>query len=152
MSVRRGHAGPGLETPGAQLEGSWIYEYAVIPHAGDWKEAYQQAYAFQTPLRGVETGLHEGENPNEGSFISHSPSEFVISAVKGSEDGKGWLVRGFNISDKPIQLELKPLRKYSHAVLVNLAEEDIQQLDYSGDGSISIPAAGHQILTILFKD
>ncbi len=48
MPVRLGHAGPGLETPGGQVPGKWSYDYAILPHQGDWREAYPQAYAFET--------------------------------------------------------------------------------------------------------
>jgi alpha-mannosidase len=152
MPIREGHAGPGLETPGGQVLGKWQYEYAIIPHQGGWEDAYQQAYAFETPLRSIETGLHEGEIQTQGSFISYTPSEFMISAVKDSEDGKGWLVRGYNISSETIQLNLKPLRKFTHAAQVNLAEEKITQLNIKDDGSVMLPVTGHQVVSILFSD
>jgi len=151
LYVRQGHAGPAYETPGGQVPGKWTYEYAIIPHHGDWREAYQQAYAFETPLKTSETGLHEGEIPCQGSFISHSPAEFVISAVKETENGKGWIVRGYNISPELIQLNLKPLRQFTNASLVNLAEEEISALHIGDDGSIMISVSGHEIVSIMFS-
>jgi alpha-mannosidase len=152
MAVRQGHAGPAFATPGGQVPGKWNYEYAIIPHRSDWKEAYQQAYAFETSLRAIETELHGGEIEASGSFVSHSPAEFVISAVKESEDGNGWLVRGYNISSKTIQLNLKPLRHFLQARQINLAEEEIDNLKINEDGSVTLPVTGHQIVSILFSD
>jgi alpha-mannosidase len=152
MAVRKGHAGPATETPGAQIPGRWAFEYAIIPHEGDWEEAYQQAYAYQAPLRGVETGLHAGQIQNQGSFVSHSPTEFVISAVKETEDGQGWLVRGYNITPEPIVLELKPLRRFTSVAQANLAEDVIQPLEFGENGSVSLPVTGHQIVSIRFED
>ena len=57
MPVRQGHAGPAFETPGGQVLGKWAYDYSIIPHKGDWHEAYQHAYAFETPLRAI-TAAH----------------------------------------------------------------------------------------------
>ena len=152
MPNREGHAGPGLETPGGQVLGKWQYDYAIIPHRGTWEDAYQQAYAFETPLQSVETGLHEGKIQTQGSFITHTPAEFVISAVKEAEDGKGWLVRGYNISSETISLNLKPLRKFAHVAQVNLAEEKITERNTKEDGSVTFPVTGHQVVSILFSD
>jgi len=151
-SVRQGHAGPAFETPGGQVPGKWTYDYAIIPHHGNWREAYQQAYAFETSLRVIETGLHEGEIPVQGAFISHSPAEFIISAIKETENGKGWIVRGYNISPETIQLNLRPMRQFTNATQVNLAEEEITALSAGEDGSIMISVSGHEVVSIMFSD
>jgi alpha-mannosidase len=150
MSVRQGHAGPALETPGAQVPGKGVYEYAIIPHKGAWQQAYQHAYAFETSLQAIQTDLHHGEISDHGSFIAHAPMEFVISSVKESEDGKGWLVRGYNISSETIQVNLKPLRKFSHARQINLAEEEIHALVMDDDGSVDLSVLGYQIVSVKF--
>ena len=152
MSTRQGHAGPGFETPGGQVLGKWTFDYAIIPHTGDWQQAYQQAYAFETSLRAIEAPLQEGELPSSGSFIAHSPSAFVISTVKEAEDGSGWLVRGYNITSDAIQLNLKPLRKFKKATQVNLAEKPLSALKIGEDGSVTVPVTGHQLVSILFAD
>jgi alpha-mannosidase len=152
MPVRQGHAGPAMATPGAQMPGKWRFEYAILPHQGGWEEACQQAYAYETGLRAVSAGLHTGKLENTGSFIAHTPAEFMISAVKESEDKNGWVVRGFNRSSEPIELTLKPLRPFSGAMLVNLAEERISDLTPAADGSIRLPVRGHQIVSIRFED
>ncbi|MCJ7585183.1 MAG: hypothetical protein MUO30_10500, partial [Anaerolineales bacterium] len=91
---RRGHAGPMASTPGAQMIGRWTFHYSIIPHAvgrdsippsssrQDGILPYDQAYAFETPLRAVSTGLHDGQLPTSGSFVSVEPHQFVISAIK----------------------------------------------------------------------
>ncbi len=73
FSTRKGHAGPFLETPGAQMPGKWAFDYSIIPHSGNWQSAFWQAYAFETPLRAVTTGLHAGGLPPAGSFVETSP-------------------------------------------------------------------------------
>jgi len=152
LPVRQGHAGPAIETPGGQVMGKWAYDYAIIPHKGDWREAYQHAYAFETPLRAITAAQHPGELAAEGSFISHTPAQFVISAVKEAENGKGWLVRGYNISPESIQLNLKPMRRFGHAKHVNLAEEEISPLAMDGNGTVEIPVTGYEIVSVLFTD
>ncbi len=152
MTARQGHAGPGFETPDGQVQGKSVFDYSIIPHAGDWRESYEQAHAFQTELHAVETGIHPGEIPAQGSFISSSPASFIISAVKVAENGKGWLVRGYNISPEPTQVSLKPFRHFARAAQVNLAEETIKDLVSTNDGSVTLPVREHEIVTVLFYE
>ncbi|MBU4224615.1 MAG: hypothetical protein KKC71_02195 [Chloroflexi bacterium] len=167
---RKGHAGPFMPTPGAQMIGKWTFEYSIIPHAvgrdaipptcsrQDRILPYQQAYAFETPMRAVSTGLHDGHLPVSGSFVSVEPREFVISAIKESDAGKGWIVRRYNVTDKEITITLTPWRKFKHIELVNLAEERLATLKPDADrvgaahGSVSLTAGKHEILTVLFRE
>ena len=110
MPERQGHAGPGFETPGAQVPGKWEFNYSIIPHKGDWREVLPAGICFSNKLTGNRNGYPPRRNLCAREFYSSSPTEFVISAVKAAENGKGWLVRGFNISSEryPGQLETLP--------------------------------------------
>jgi alpha-mannosidase len=134
------------------VPGKWCFRYAILPHQGDWRESYQQAFAFQTGLRAVETGLHAGEIPAQGAFLSSSPGAFEISAVKAAENGDGWLVRGYNIASETIKMQLKPLRRFTQAALVNLAEQTISSLSPVDDGSTALSVTGHQVTSVRLSD
>jgi mannosylglycerate hydrolase len=98
----------------------------------------------------IETGIHNGIIPTQGTFISHTPAEFVISAVKEAENGKGWIVRGYNITAEKIRLNLKPLGRFTQAMRVNLAEEEISSVHLGEGGNIEVIVSGHEIVSILF--
>jgi alpha-mannosidase len=151
FSTRKGHAGPFLETPAAQMPGKWSFDYSIIPHSGDWQSAFWQAYTFETPLRAVITDLHVGDLPPAGSFVETTPETFVVSAVKSSEDGRGWLVRGYNITGKTINVTLKPWKPFTKVELVNLAEEKQAALQPDETGCVTIPVRGHAIVSVLFQ-
>jgi mannosylglycerate hydrolase len=151
FSTRRGHAGPFMETPAAQMPGTWTFEYSIIPHAGDWQAAFQQAYAFETPLRAATTALHAGDLPPNGSFVETTPETFVVSAVKAAEDGGGWLVRGYNITGEAITVTLKPWKPFTKVVLVNLAEEKQSTLKLDDTGRVTLKVGGHEIVSVLFN-
>ncbi|MCL4529589.1 MAG: glycosyl hydrolase-related protein, partial [Chloroflexi bacterium] len=150
--ARNGYAGPFLETPAAQMQGTWTFDYSIIPHAEDWKNAFELAYQFEVPMRGVSTGLHKGLLPATGSFVEVSSSTFVVSAIKASEDGNGWIVRGVNLSDEPTQVDIKPWRKFKKVERVNLAEQKIRSLKSTPDGQVNLTARGHEIITMMFSD
>lgn len=134
------------------MPGRWTFEYSIIPHAGAADDVIPLAYAFQSALRAVASGLHAGALPSAASFVGVEPVDFCISAVKEAEDGRGWLVRGYNLTGARIQAELKTWRKFRHVELVNLAEEKQSDLAVSTDGSVPFPVKGHEIITVLFRD
>ncbi|MBN2083750.1 MAG: hypothetical protein JW748_00900 [Anaerolineales bacterium] len=148
--ARTGHAGPMLPLPGAQMQGRWEFEYAIIPHAGDWRAAVREARAFETPPRAVETGAHAGALPGCGSIIGVTPVEFEISAIKISEDGRGLVVRGWNSTDRPLKVTLRPGRKIRRAELVNLAEIKQGALPPGHNGEVTFEAGPHEIVSVLF--
>ena len=152
FSTRKGHAGPFVETPGAQMPGTWTFEYSIIPHAGDWHKAYTQAYAFETSMRLACTGLHPGILPHSGSFLKVEPAEFVVTAVKQNTAGDGWLVRGYNITGETINVSLKPWKSFKKISRINLAEEKQAALKPDQEGSITILVHGHEILSVLFQN
>jgi len=152
FSTRKGHAGPFLETPGAQMPGIWVFDYSIIPHAGGWQNTFAQAYAFETPMRLACTGLHSGPLPVSGSFVKVEPATFVVSAVKQSESGGGWLVRGYNITGEPIRVTLKPWKLFNKVEQVNLAEEKQATLKPDKDGRVILPVRGHEIVSVLFQN
>ena len=55
LSTRRGHAGPMEYTPEAQCLGNQEFDYALVPHSGDWEAGealvLREAQAFNTPVR-----------------------------------------------------------------------------------------------------
>ncbi len=74
----------------------------------------------------------------------------MVSAVKQSEDGQGWLVRGYNITGQAINVTLKPWKPFKKVALVNLAEEIQAALKPDPAGYVTIPVRGHAIVTVLF--
>jgi mannosylglycerate hydrolase len=149
LTTRNGHAGPGEYTPGAQLPGKHVFDYAILPQAGGVLP-FEQAYAFQAPLRSVNTPLHAGSLPAISSLVQVSPREFVLSAIKATEDGKGWIVRGYNLTDHPLEVELTPWRPFARAEVANLAEETQDVLIPTADGSVHLPVGRHAIVTVKF--
>jgi mannosylglycerate hydrolase len=150
--ARKGHAGPFLATPAAQMQGAWTFDYSIIPHSGNWKEAFQLAYAFETPLRGVSAALHDGALPASGSFVEITPSTFVVSAIKESEDRSGWIVRGINLTDEKINASIRPWRQFKKVERVNLAEQKIESLKPAPEGTVTVEARGKEIVTVMFSD
>jgi mannosylglycerate hydrolase len=152
FSTRQGHAGPFMATPGAQMIGTWDFDYAIIPHSGNWEKAFTQAYGFETPLRAFGTSVHTSTLPASSSLLLVGPGSFVVSAIKETEDGRGWLVRGYNITSDHIQVTVKPWKRFKRVERVNLSEEKLAAIQTASDGSVTFPAHGHEIVTVVFSE
>ncbi|MCH7616591.1 MAG: hypothetical protein IIB18_01805 [Chloroflexi bacterium] len=131
LSMRRGHAGPGFETPGAQMSGRWTFEYSLIPHAGGWPEAFTEAHAFARPLRSLRTSRGGGRLPREGSLLTVDTSELVVSTVKLAEDDDGVVARAYNIADEPIVAGVVLNEAHASVSAVDLNEENAAETEAS---------------------
>jgi alpha-mannosidase len=151
LSTRKGHAGPMLPTPQAQMLGEYKFEYSVIPHIKDWQQAYQQAYEFNVGMRGLSIDIHKGCLPFALTFIEIDPDDFILSAVKTTEDDSGWLIRGYNPKDDSFMVRLKPYRHFTSASRVNLAEQELSPLYLNADGSVEFSVNPYEITTIKFS-
>ncbi len=148
LATRSNHAGPALETPGAQEIGAHQFEYALIPAQGDWRSAFVDAHAFAAPLRAVATSSHAGALARAASFIETTPREFVISAIKPAEDGAGLIVRGYNIGDQPIEVTLRFWRAFARAARVDLNEKEITPVALRDGREVSLSVRGKEIVTL----
>lgn len=76
----------------------------------------------------------------------------MVSAIKAAEAGGGWLVRGVNLSDKEIEVRIRPWRPFRQAWRASLAEENQSPLAMAQDGSISFTAREHEIVTVRLNE
>ena len=153
ITTRKGHAGPmGIATPDAQMLGKYAFDYSIIPGDKNWQTSIHQAYAFNAPLKAINSPVHPGTLPSIFSFIENINRDFIITAIKLFEDNSCLIVRGFNILSSPIELSIKPWKLFNKAYLVGLDEKINKSLSISGQGKINLHVEGHKIVTIRFND
>jgi len=65
------------------------FDYALAPHAGDWRQAqlYRRGMEFNRPLLPVKAGKHPGRLPQRLSLWSVSAENVVVSAVRATPQG-----------------------------------------------------------------
>lgn len=151
LTTRSGDAGPRLATPGAQEIGKHVFEYALIPYAGDWQAARRQAHAFAAPMRAVATRQHTGALPRACSFVRVSPDEFIVTAIKPPEHGRGLVVRGYNIGDKPIEVQLALWRGFDQVARVDLDESLLAPLERREGNLVQLGVRPREIVTLRFE-
>jgi mannosylglycerate hydrolase len=148
LTNRKGLAGPPLETPDAQMPGQWNFDYALIPHTGDFRQAWDEAHAFDLPMRAAVTGVHTGLLRADRPLLTVSPTDFLITAIKEAENGRGMILRGYNPNSKAMRVSVTPWKKFNQAWRVRLDETHPRRLEIRQDGSIAFLARGHEIVTL----
>jgi 2-O-(6-phospho-alpha-D-mannosyl)-D-glycerate hydrolase len=173
LASRRVAAGPLVPTPGAQCLGEYRYEYAILPHAGDWRQVYPLAYNYVAPLLVARGDTHEGlqlremnitrddptkvkpipwprggPNPDALSSVRIEPPQFVLSAVRRTADGNGVVVRFYNVERQAATAQIAfhgPLRA---AYRLNMNEERQENLPVHNQRLIKLPTRGGEVVTV----
>ena len=67
-----------------------FFTYALLPHAGDWRNGtVREAYCLNQPA----LSFRGGKAGSEFSLASVGAPNVVLETVKQAEDGDGWIVR-----------------------------------------------------------
>jgi len=164
---------------GSQCLGKQRFRYAIFPHAGDWVQGqvWQAAERFNQAFQACQLGpTKHGTEPCEKSFLEIQPEGLHVSAIKRSEDGKGWIVRIFNPYDgQKIALRLNggfsgpaevqsPVerlkaeyalpkgmgRSWQKVRLVSLEEAPVEDVAMDKDGWVRLEIGRKKILTFEF--
>ncbi len=103
-ALRPNPAGPQIPVEGAQMQGRHRFDYAVVPHRGDWADAdlYGIADRVLVPLERAAGGGPSGDLPGVGSLLSVRGAE--VSACR--REASGLQVRVFNPRSVPVTVEV----------------------------------------------
>lgn len=107
LATRTGHAGPAIETPGAQVQGGHRFHYHLFFHPGDWEQAavWRAAESALVPLI-----------PGRGAALNGTPPSIelepdCIQMTACIPRPSGYELRVLNASDQPrvAVVRLQPL-------------------------------------------
>ena len=143
-------------TPGAQCQGPWRAEYAVVPHAGDWTAAMRTARDFATPLYGHQawSAGATGACARLGataSLLAIEGDGVVLSAFKGAEDGDELIVRLYNPTGRLRTATLRSAVPLSGACLTTLDERRLSPLAVEDGRAIAVDVGPKAIVTLALR-
>ena len=127
----------------AMMPGRWTFEYSIVPHAGGWHTAFQEAHAFNRPLRAIRTSRGKARLPQSASLLTTTSPDFVVSTIKLAEDDDSVIVRAYNISNGPIDAGVSV--NGVSATAVDLNEENASAVD-----ATRMALAPNQIIPLKF--
>src|SRR6202030_1258941 len=137
LTTRTGHAGPGLETPGAQVLGGHRLRYSLYFHEGDWERGgvWRMAESTLTPLVA-------GRGPTitgPGTRIELAPDSVQMTALVPRPDG--YDLRVLNASDAPQEASIDFEPAPVEVTAITLAGEPLGSLlDSDGVVRLALPA------------
>jgi alpha-mannosidase len=135
--------------------GNHSYRMALYPHEGNWRFAYKNGLAFNSPLvawcgKG-ETPASNITLPSSKSLVSVSPSNIIVSAIKQAEDGDGLFVRFYEAEGRYTKAIIRGFQAFSKVYLTDMLEYNIEELPVKADGSIELSVKPWEIVNIKMK-
>ncbi|MBQ7152877.1 MAG: hypothetical protein IJR83_02945 [Clostridia bacterium] len=134
------------------------YEYALYPHAGDWKQAgvLQAAYANKVPVKAIQGVYNDTPDapalPTEASFFSFEPQNgsIMVSAFKQAEDKDGLILRIWNASEETQKASVKTILPVASVESVRMDETDLGPVALKG-GKFAFELGPHKILSFRLR-
>ena len=144
-----GQAEPQQEAIDGQLLGSLEYSFGLMPLKKETNADLQRladSLATSVQFREDRTSL---ENAKDRSFFSlnSDKGDICYSTLKPAEDGKGFVVRIYNMGDKKQKAYLTFCKDIKAAFLTDLEENILSEIKADGN-SITLPMDKWKIATI----
>jgi alpha-mannosidase len=132
---------PRMPDPEADV-GRHEFAYALLPHAGGWREAgvVGEAACFNSPLRPTSASVPD-------SFASVDDPNLVLDTIKRAEDSDALVLRLYEAHGARGVARLRVAAPFSSARRANVLEDDGEELVVEG-GCVVLPYRPHQILTV----
>jgi mannosylglycerate hydrolase len=150
LTTRPTLAGPLVAAPGAQMLGQHAFDYALILHEGGWEQGWPEAHRFAVPMRARRVEDGSGALPAEGALLALEGPAFVVSALKPAEDGKGVVVRLYNVTSGPASGRVRLVEPFQSAEFVNMDEASLAEAPLE-DGWMRLEARPNQVLNLRFR-
>ncbi|MDO8585519.1 MAG: glycoside hydrolase family 38 C-terminal domain-containing protein [Armatimonadota bacterium] len=143
-----------LKSPQAEIRGKSEYDYAVYPHAGDWKtgKVIAEAESAMLPIKALEAlleirGEMNGDLPPELSLLSIENPAVVTSIVKKADSRNSLVLRLYNPDKAETQATVKMWRPIVEAHTLDLWEERKRKLETT-NGILRLKIPAKKILTV----
>jgi alpha-mannosidase len=132
---------PRMPDPDAD-RGRHEFAYALVPHAGGWREAgiVGEAACFNAPLRPTSAPVPE-------SFASVDDANLVLDTIKRAEDSDSLVLRLYEAHGARGVARVRVAEAFAAARRANALEDDSEQLAVAA-GEVLVPYRPHEIITI----
>ena len=143
---------PGMSSDsGLELGKELTFDYALVPHAGDWRQAaiYREGLEFNHPLLAYTMASHPGVLPNRWGFLEVAPQNMVLSTFKPGSDGTA-VLRVYEASGKPTAARIRLSAQVLAAEEVNLMEDPGRKLPVA-DNTLQLDFRPFEIKTVKFQ-
>jgi len=123
--------------PGGDFEymdqGRQRFRIRLVPHAGDWREAnvVRLAAELNQPPFAMFESFHDGPLSAEAAYADDGGASFVLTVLKGAEDGRGYVLRGFESAGRDSEAAVT---LFGRAVPVSVGANEIRTVLVRAEG------------------
>lgn len=148
-----GGYGPGMSSDsGFELGKPLSFDYAVVPHAGDWREAgvYRAGLEFNNPLLVRKALPHAGALPKRWGLLEISQPNAVLSALKPGPNGTAVarIYEAAGTASRDVKIGLRA--NVVSAEEVNLMEDPGRKLPVA-ENCVAVDLKPFEIKTLKFQ-
>jgi len=138
---------------GTQLQGAYTFEYAILPHRGDWQKGrvLYEAERFNVPAIVGAAGPGRGKLPLRQSFVELAGDGLVLNAMKKGEWDNSLILRISNPTPRRIAATLRLGLPVKSAERVNLLETEVEGKLAVRKGRISLSIPPKKIVTLRLR-
>lgn len=125
-----------------------FFTYALLPHAGDWRNGtVREAYCLNQPA----LSFRGGKAGSEFSLASVGAPNVVLETVKQAEDGDGWIVRLYECDNARTETFLRWNRPAASVEECNCIEEKKADVSFE-NGQIHFTILPYEIKTFRIRE
>jgi alpha-mannosidase len=128
------------------------FTYALYPHNNDWKEGkvVPMAYNLNCPMFSKVEKAHDGDLPQEFSFIKIDKSNVIIEVVKKAEIGEETIIRLYECHNRRDKVKCSIYKNISKVYECDLLENEIKEVKVS-DNCFDFEIKPYEIKTFKLK-
>lgn len=134
-------------------QGSHEFTYALLPHAGGWRQAQvdRRAYEFNIPAPAAE--IPQGESHSEPALpathtmLSTDSRSLIVETLKQAETGEELVLRTFDSHGCHATPRLSFGRKLNSATETDLLEEHPHAVELTDSRTLTVPYSPYEIKT-----
>lgn len=136
--------------------GLHVFSYALMPHAGGWREAevVAEAARFNQPIVFVEAdgspvaATSVTELGPSGSFVECEDPNLVLDTVKRAEDGDALILRLYETHGARGTARVRVPAGLKTVLFTDILEETGEKVEVAADGVINVSYRPYQIITL----
>ncbi len=130
-------------------KGHHEFRFALLPHAGDFREGgtVREAYGFNNRPVAVALNKQDGKLPETFSALSVDCDNIVIETVKNAYNGEGTVVRLYDAFDRRGTVRLTAGFPVKKALLCDMLENELEELPVN-ENAVEIPIKNFEIATV----
>ncbi len=112
-------------------QGSHVFMYALLPHAGDFRQAgvIEAAEDLNAPLRMAPTSLPAGASR---SLVEVDTRQVIVEAIKPAEDSDAVIVRLYEAWGRPCRARIKTTLPADRVTVCDLLERERHEASIGG--------------------